>query len=94
MGAHVDPTLSPVTQKSPFLLARPTTPCPFPQILKEKTPFDEKPLYLYLSHQAVHKPLGLPPEGVFSEDELKMLKEIEANSGEKGHLRKRFAKVC
>lgn len=48
---------------------------------------------MYLAHQAVHKPLGLPPEGVFSEDELSLLKAIEANSDDSGHLRKRFAKV-
>ena len=48
---------------------------------------------MYLAHQAVHKPLGLPPAGVFSEEELALLKEIEANSDDSGHLRKRFAKV-
>lgn len=63
------------------------------QILKEKSPFDEEPLYMYLAHQAVHRPLGLPPEGSFSQDELALLEEIEANSDDSGHLRKRFAKV-
>lgn len=48
---------------------------------------------MYLAHQAVHKPLGLPPEGAFSEEELALLKEIETSSDDSGHLRKRFTKV-
>eukprot|EP00903_Cladosiphon_okamuranus_P009879 g9384.t1 len=63
------------------------------EILKEKTPFDEEPLYMYLAHQAVHRPLGLPPEGSFSEDELALLNEIEDKSDDSGHIRKRFAEV-
>jgi len=63
------------------------------QILKQKTPFDEEPLYMYLAHQAVHKPLGLPPDDAFSDDELSILAAIEAESDEQGHLRARFAKV-
>ncbi|CAM9407888.1 unnamed protein product [Pylaiella littoralis] len=63
------------------------------EILKEKTPFDQEPLYLYLAHQAVHPPLGLPPDGSFSPEETAILDAIEANSIVDGGLRKRFAKV-
>ena len=35
----------------------------YDQILRHKTPHDEKPLFLYLAHQAVHDPLGIPPDG-------------------------------
>ncbi|CAM9864814.1 unnamed protein product, partial [Hapterophycus canaliculatus] len=63
-------------------------------ILKEKTPFDEEPLFMYLAHQAVHDPLGLPPDGCFSDDEIAILDKIYDNSVDgKGHLRQRFAKV-
>lgn len=63
------------------------------QILRQKTPFDEEPLYLYLSHQAVHSPLGLPPEESFSEEQKAILEEIRFSSDSMGHLRERFAKV-
>ena len=69
-------------------------PQPLLQILKEKTPFDEEPLYMYLSHQAVHDPLGIPPDEVFSDDELSLLDNIQADSDENGQLRTRFAKAC
>eukprot|EP00752_Nemacystus_decipiens_P014913 g13276.t1 len=62
-------------------------------ILKDKTPHDEEPLYMYLSHQAVHDPLGLPPDGVFNDEELAILENILASSDDDGHLRQRFAKV-
>lgn len=48
---------------------------------------------MYLSHQAVHDPLGLPPDDSFSPEEVAILDAIEAKSDEDGHLRKRFAKV-
>lgn len=48
---------------------------------------------MYLSHQAVHSPLGLPPAGSFSAEETAILDEIKASSNEDGHLRERFAKV-
>lgn len=48
---------------------------------------------MYIAHQAVHDPLGLPPEGVFNEEEEAILNAILANSNEDGHLRQRFAKV-
>ncbi|CAN0073946.1 unnamed protein product [Pylaiella littoralis] len=62
-------------------------------ILEGKTPFDEEPLYMYLSHQAVHPPLGLPPAGCFSAEETAILDRVKANSNEDGHMRQRFAKV-
>lgn len=64
------------------------------QILKDKSPFDEEPLYMYLSHQAVHDPLGLPPDDVFSDEEIAILDNILATSDVDGHIRQRFAKVC
>lgn len=33
------------------------------QIIESKTPYDEKPLFLYTSHQSLHAPLGQPPDG-------------------------------
>lgn len=63
------------------------------QILEENTPFDDKPLYMYLSHQAVHPPLGLPPAGCFSAEEVAILEKVKTNSNEDGHLRHRFAQV-
>ncbi|CAN0430889.1 unnamed protein product [Pylaiella littoralis] len=62
-------------------------------ILEGKTPFDEEPLYMYLSHQAVHPPLGLPPAGCFSAEETAIPDRVKANSNEDGHMRQRFAKV-
>eukprot|EP00752_Nemacystus_decipiens_P016039 g14340.t1 len=62
-------------------------------ILKGKTPHDEEPLYMYLSHQAVHDPLGLPPDGVFNDQELTILDKILASCNDNRHLRQRFAKV-
>ncbi|CAN0191196.1 unnamed protein product, partial [Hapterophycus canaliculatus] len=65
-----------------------------PQILRKKTPFDEDPVYMYLAHQAVHDPLGLPPADSFTEEQIAVLDAIEANSDDDdAHLRKRFAKV-
>ncbi len=46
---------------------------------------------MYLAHQAVHRPLGLPPDDVFSEEELALLEEIDAGSDDS--KRTRFAKV-
>lgn len=63
------------------------------QILKDKSPYDEEPLYMYLSHQAVHDPLGLPPDDVFNDEEIAILNNILATSDVDGHLRQRFAKV-
>ena len=33
------------------------------QVLEEKTPWDEDPLFLYLAHQAMHTPVGPAPLG-------------------------------
>lgn len=64
------------------------------QILEAKTPFDEEPVFMYLAHQAVHDPLGLPPADSFTEEQMGVLDAIEANSDDDdAHLRKRFAKV-
>ncbi|CAM9815485.1 unnamed protein product [Pylaiella littoralis] len=60
-------------------------------ILKEKTPHDEEPLFLYLSHQAVHDPLGIPPSDAFTPEEWTLLDALEDSSG--SDLRVRFAKV-
>lgn len=79
-------------RQSKLIFARFLRP-PHLQILEGKTPFDEEPLYLYLAHQAVHPPLGLPPENSFSPEEVAILDAIEANSLLDGDLRKRFAKV-
>ena len=63
------------------------------QILQHKTPYDQEPLYMYLSHQAVHDPLGLPPDDAFNDEEVAILDHILATSDVDGHLRHRFAKV-
>ncbi|CAM9812549.1 unnamed protein product [Ectocarpus sp. 4 AP-2014] len=64
------------------------------EIIHEKTPYDDEPLYMYLSHQAVHDPLGLPPGDQFTQDQLDLLERIETGSEEgTGTLRARFAKV-
>lgn len=31
--------------------------------MNSKTPYDEKPLYLYIAHQSVHSPVGPAPAG-------------------------------
>lgn len=49
---------------------------------------------MYLAHQAVHDPLGLPPAEYFSAEQLDLLERIETGSEEgTGTLRARFAKV-
>ncbi|CAN0131383.1 unnamed protein product [Scytosiphon promiscuus] len=60
------------------------------EILKDKTPFDEKPLFMYLAHQAVHSPLGPPPLGSFTAEEMSVLDALDEDESS---IRLRFAKV-
>ncbi|CAM9644646.1 unnamed protein product [Scytosiphon promiscuus] len=60
------------------------------EILKDKTPFDEKPLFMYLAHQAVHSPLGPPPLDAFTDEEISVL---DALGEEESSVRLSFAKV-
>ena len=48
---------------------------------------------MYLAHQAVHDPLGLPPDDAFNDEEISILENILASGDDDSHLRQRFAKV-
>ncbi|CAB1108130.1 unnamed protein product [Ectocarpus sp. CCAP 1310/34] len=61
------------------------------QIVKNKTPFDEDPLFMYIAHQSVHSPTGPAPYEEFSPEELALLDAVkDATDSEK---RTRFAGV-
>ncbi|CAM9152223.1 unnamed protein product [Scytosiphon promiscuus] len=66
------------------------------EVVKAKSPHDEQPLYMYVAHQAVHFPIGLPPEGSFTKEETAILDAVEARetSDVVGGRRRRFSEVA
>ncbi|CAM9581509.1 unnamed protein product [Ectocarpus sp. 13 AM-2016] len=61
------------------------------QIVRNKTPFDEDPLFMYIAHQSVHSPTGPAPYEEFSQEELALLDAVkDATESEK---RTKFAGV-
>ncbi|CAM9189691.1 unnamed protein product [Choristocarpus tenellus] len=59
------------------------------EILMNKDPFDESPLFMYIAYQAVHDPLGPPPDDAFTREERDILDHIPTND----LIRKKFAEV-
>eukprot|EP00904_Undaria_pinnatifida_P009087 jgi/Undpi1/5308/HiC_scaffold_2.g00589.m1 len=61
------------------------------QVLEDKTPWDEEPLFLYLAHQAMHTPVGPAPLDEFTAEEKKLLDDVD--EGTSSPLRTQFAGV-
>ncbi|CAM9770541.1 unnamed protein product, partial [Hapterophycus canaliculatus] len=51
---------------------------------------------MYLAHQAVHKPLGLPPDGSFTDEEVALLDAVGQRDTDdiEGNTRRWFAEVA